>query len=145
FITHEDRTVFRKREAARRDLGWFPVCIVGAAFDVVDLLPVELERNAQFDQWLCLALSGLYTIAGCRDFAQMARTDGPECRSRRSTYVNRSPACKVALERTCDFLFDLFPCGVGNRGKLAVQIIHVRSLLLGIRYPTNYRSRTCLA
>ena len=43
----------------------------------------------------------------------------------RPLHVDDAPSGKVALERARCFLFDLSPGGIGNGGKLAMEIIHV--------------------
>ena len=55
-ITIEDGAVLREGDQPRGVLRGLPVGVVGAALDVVDLLAIEIERHAQFDQRLHLAL-----------------------------------------------------------------------------------------
>ena len=47
----------------------------------------------------------------------------------RPLYVNHASPSKVALEGARCFLFDLCPCRIGNGSQLAMEIIHVVSLL----------------
>ena len=59
----------------------------------------------------------------------MAGADGGEAGAARALHVDDAPPGKVALERARCFLFDLGPCRIGNRGELAMQVIHVGCLL----------------
>ena len=75
-VALEDRPVLGKGQQPRGVLGGLPVGIVGAALDVVDLLAVEFEGNAELDQRLDLALARQDAVAGSSDIAQMAGADG---------------------------------------------------------------------
>ena len=66
---------------------------------------------------------------GAAIVAQVAGADGGEAGAARPLHVDHAPAGEVALERARGFLFDLRPGRVGNRGKLAMQIIHAGCLL----------------
>ena len=74
-IAFENRAVLGKGDLFRGVLGRLPVGIIGAAFDIVDHLAVELERHAQFDQRLDLALAR----RGCRPPAPRCSADA-RCR-----------------------------------------------------------------
>src|SRR5262249_28876923 len=105
-------------------LGGLPVRVVGAALHVVDLLAVELERRAYLDQRLHLALPGHEPVSERPDVAQVARAHGGEGDAGRALHVDDTPPREVALERARGLLLDLSPGRFGDRGKLAVQIIH---------------------
>ncbi len=55
---------------------------------------------------------------------QMSGADGGESCAGRAVHVDYAPAGQVALKGARCFLFDLRPGGIGNRGELAMQIIH---------------------
>ena len=75
-VAVEDGPVFGEGDELRGILGRLPVGVFGAALDVVDLLAIEIERHAQFDQRVHLALPR--DDAVCRRFqiAQVAGADG---------------------------------------------------------------------
>src|SRR5207244_1676487 len=101
-----------------------PVRIVGAALDVVDRLAVELEGHAQLDQRLDLALPGDDALRWGRDVVQVAGADGGESLAARPLHIDHAPPGEIALERARSLLLDLRPCRAGNRGELAMQVIH---------------------
>src|SRR5271166_3898407 len=71
----------------------------------------------------------------------MSSADGGEACARRPMHVDYAPSREVALERSRGFRFDLCPRGIGNGGKLSMQIIHGGCLLSANRCPANQRSR----
>ena len=93
-VTVEYRRDLRRRRSPRGVLGRLPVGVVGAALDVVDLLAIEFERNAQFDQRLHLALPGDDAVARRGDVAQMTGADRRQARRRPGpcTSTTRRPA-----------------------------------------------------
>jgi hypothetical protein len=106
-VALEDRAVLRKGQQPRGVLGGLPIRIVGAALHVIDLLAIELEGNAQFDQRLDLALSRQDSVSGCCDIAQMARADGGKRNSTRPLHVDDAPPGQVALDGARRLLLDL--------------------------------------
>ena len=66
-VALENGAVLGKGDLARGVLCRLPVGIVRAALHVVNLLAIELERNAQLDQRLDFALSGEDAVARRRD------------------------------------------------------------------------------
>src|SRR5260370_33622654 len=75
-IALENRTVLSKGDLLGGVLGRLPIRVVGAAFDIVDHLAVEVERNAQLYQCLDLALPREDALAGSRDILQVTGADG---------------------------------------------------------------------
>ena len=75
-VALENGPILGKGHPPRGVLGRLPVRVVGAALDVVDLLAIELERNAQFDERFHLALPRKNSVARRLDIAQMAGADG---------------------------------------------------------------------
>ena len=63
----------------------------GAALDVVDLLAIEIERHAQFDQRLHLALPREDVVSRRLDVAQVAGADGRQRDAARSLHVDDAP------------------------------------------------------
>ena len=78
-----------------------------AALDVVDLLAIEFERHAQFDQRFHLALPRQDAVSRRRDRAQVAGADGRQRDAARSLHVDDAPRGQVALEGARCFLLDL--------------------------------------
>ena len=65
--------------------------VFGAALDVVDLLAIEIERHAQFDQRFHLALPRENAVARRRDIAQVAGADRREGDAARPVHVDDAP------------------------------------------------------
>ena len=128
-IAVEDRAVLGEGDLLRRILHRLPVGVLGAALDVVDRLAIEIERHPQLDQRLDDALPREDAVAGRRDRAQMAGADGGQAGAARPVHVDDAPSGKVALEGARRLLLDLGPRGVGDRGELAMQVIHAGCLL----------------
>src|SRR5262249_54131791 len=101
-----------------------PVGVVGATFDVVDHLAVEVEGDAEFDQRFHHALPGDDVVPRRRDVLQMPGTDGGQRDTARAVQVDHAATGKVALEGAGDLLLNLCPRPIGNWRKLAVQVIH---------------------
>src|SRR5215469_14365380 len=80
FVTFENGAVFAEGELARGVLCRLPIGIVGAAFDVVNHLAVELEGNAQLDQGFSFSLLGCDADARGGNRALMTCTHSRESR-----------------------------------------------------------------
>jgi hypothetical protein len=59
----------------------------------------------------------------------MAGTDGGQADTAWPVDVDHTPSGEVALESARRLLFDIRPGRIGDRGKLAVKIIHIGFLL----------------
>jgi hypothetical protein len=59
----------------------------------------------------------------------VAGADGGKADAGRPTQVDHAPSGEVALEGARRFLFEVRPRRIGNRGKLAMKIIHAGSFL----------------
>ena len=56
--------------------------------------------------------------------ARVMRVEDPRILTGRGRYVDDAPAGEITLKRSSGLLFDLCPCGVRNRGQLAMEVIH---------------------
>src|SRR5262249_22308117 len=128
-VALENRPILGERQPSRRILGGLPVGIIRAALHVIDLLAIELERYAQLDERFHLALPREDAVAWRLDRAQVAGSDGRKGDTPWSLDVDDAPRGEVALERARRLLLDLTPRPVGDRGELAVQVIHETGLL----------------
>src|SRR5262245_65020986 len=70
----------------------------------------------------------------------MASPDSGSADAARSLHVDDPASREMAFECTGRFLFYVCPGRVGQRGQLAVQVIHERSPPSGIRCRANHRS-----
>src|ERR1700719_3560531 len=122
-IAFEDSAVFGEGQKLCRIFGGLPIRIVGATLHVVDLLAIELERNAELDERFDLALSGKDSVSRRRDIAQMPGADGGGGDAAWTLHVDDAPACEVAFDGARRFLLDLRPGSVGYRGKVAAKVI----------------------
>src|SRR4029077_1889084 len=77
-IAFEDTAILRVRDCLRGVLRGLPVGIVRAPLDVVDLLAIEVEGDAQFDQRLDLALSRNHAFARRGDWLEVTGSDRGE-------------------------------------------------------------------
>jgi hypothetical protein len=59
----------------------------------------------------------------------VAGADGGNAGAARPLDVDDAPTGEIALERARGFFLDLRLCGIGNGGKLAMQVIHAGCLL----------------
>jgi hypothetical protein len=59
----------------------------------------------------------------------MAGADGGKAETTCSADIDHVASGEVALERALRLLFYIRPCRIGNRGELAVKIIHTGFLL----------------
>ena len=128
-VALEDGPIFCKGEPSRSILRGLPVRVVRAALHVVDLLAIEIERGAQFDQRFHLTLSRKDIFSWCLDVTQVAGADGRERNAAWSLHVHNAPAGEVALEGARRLLLDLRPRGIGDRSELAMKVIHETGLL----------------
>ena len=99
------------------------------ALHVVDLLTVELERDPQFDQRHHFALPREDAIVRRPDRLEMTGADGGKADAARSVNVDHAPTGEITLEGARRLFFEVRPRCIGNRGKLAVKIIHTGFLL----------------
>ena len=123
-ITFEDRPVLREGQKSRGILGGLPIQIVGAAFHVIDLLAVNVERDPELDERIDHALSRQNAVRWRRDVAQVAGADGGERDTAGTVYVNDTPAGEMAFESARCLFLDLRPGRIGYRGEPAVKIVH---------------------
>jgi hypothetical protein len=101
--------------------------------DVVDLPPVQHERDPQLDQRKDPALPGEHAVGGRVDVVHVAGTRGGQFVARGTVHVHDPPRGQVPLQRAGGLLPDLGPGGIGDRCELAVQVIHRRVPLSGCR------------
>ena len=128
-IALEDGTVLGIGDLLCGVLRRLPVGVARTALHVVDLLTIELERDTQLDQRLDLALSRENAIARRRNRLEVAGADGGKADTARAVDVHHAPPSEVALKGARRLRFDIRPRRIGNRGKLAVKIIHGGFLL----------------
>src|SRR5260221_425691 len=136
-IAVEDGAVLGKGNLSSGVLRRLPVRIVGAAFHIVDHLAVQVEWHTQLDQRLHLALPGKDAVPRRCDILEMARADGREGDAARPLHIHDAASGEVAFERARGFFLDLSPRRVGDRGKLAVQIVHNRGFPLREPMPSE--------
>ncbi len=140
-VALEDRAVFRKCDQLRRVFQRLPVRIVRAAVDVVDRVPLQIERHPQFDQRLDFALPRDNAGARRRQVLQMSGADCRQHATARPFDIDDPPSGQVAFQSALRFFFDLSPRAVRDWGKLAVQVIH-RAILLSVsRCRASHRAR----
>src|SRR6516162_5660068 len=70
----------------------------------------------------------------------MAGSDRGKADAAGPVKIDHATSGEVALERAFRFLFDLSPCGVRDRGKLAVKIIHDPSPPLENQFQANLQT-----
>ncbi len=73
---------------------------------------------------LAVAQVGDHAVAGRGDVEQMAGADRRGHRAAGLADVDHPPSGDVPLERPGRLQFDLRPGGFGDRGQLAVQVVH---------------------
>src|ERR1700719_795808 len=98
---------------------------------------VEIERHAQFYQRLDLALPRKDALARGRDILQVAGADGGQADAARALQIDDPPSGEIALQGPRRLFFDLRPCRVGDRGELAVQVVHRRGPPLSEPMPSE--------
>ena len=128
-IALEDGTILGKRELFCCVLRRLPVGVVRTPLHIVNLLTIEFKWDPQFDQRHDIALPRKNAIVRRRDRLEVAGADGGKADTARSVDVDHVPSGEVALEGARRLLFDIRPRRIGNRGKLAVKIIHTGFLL----------------
>ena len=128
-IAVEDGAIFRKGQPPRGVLQGLPVRVVRAALHVIDLLAIEIERNAQFDERLHLTLSRDDIVSRRLEVAQVAGSDRREGGAGRSLHVDNATPGEIALQGARRLLLDLRPGLFRDRGKLPVKIIHETALV----------------
>jgi hypothetical protein len=106
-----------------------PVGIVCAAFHVVDLLAIQLERNSKLHQCLDVTLPCDDPVPGCSNRLEVAGADCGKGDAARALHVDHAPSGEMALEGARRLPLDVRPRRIGNRGKLAMKIIHAGFLL----------------
>ena len=128
-IAVEDGAIFSKGQPSRRVLQGLPVRVVRAALHVVNLLAIEIERNAQFDERLHLTLPCNDIVSRRLEVAQVAGSDRREGGAGRSLHIDDAPRGEVAPQGARRLLLDLGPGLFRDRGKLPVKIIHETALV----------------
>src|SRR5579863_10040086 len=123
-VAFENGPVLGIGDFLRRVLRGLPVRVVRAPFDVVDLLAIELEGDSQFNQGLHLALAREDSFGGRGDRLEMAASDRGKGDAARTLDIDHAPSGEIALESARRFLFEAGPRRIGDRGKLAVKIVH---------------------
>jgi hypothetical protein len=106
-----------------------PVGIARTAFHVVDLLAIELEGDSNLDKRFDLALAGEDAIGWSFDRLEVAGANRRKADATRPVDVDHAASGEIALQGARRFLFEVCPRRFGNRGKLAMKIIHNGSLL----------------
>ena len=127
-VSFEDGAVLGEGDLPRGVLHRLPVGVVGAALHVVDLLAIQFERDAEFDDGLTSRCRASTPSAGA---SMLRRCPVPTADSvcRRALHVHHAPAGEVALEGAGRLLLDLGPGRIGDRGQFAVQVIHAEDFL----------------
>jgi hypothetical protein len=122
-VALDDGTVLGEREGDGGVTGRGPVPVLRSALHVVEVGAVELELDAQLHHRHRQPLPGADGAAGCLDRPYMP---GADRRGRRVRVhdVDHPAAGDGAGERLCDGLVDLSPGGVGDRGQVAMQVVH---------------------
>ena len=127
-VALENSSVLGMGNLLRGVLCGLPVGIVCPAFHVVDLLAIQFERDAKLHQRLDIPLPREESVDGRRNRLEVP-TDGGKADAARAAHVNDAPSGEMALERARRLLLDVRPRRIGNRGKLAMKIIHADFLL----------------
>src|SRR5262249_21267766 len=96
----EDGAVLGVGYLLRRILRRLPVRVLRTAFNVVDLLAIELERDAQFDQRLDLALPREDAVTRRSDRLKVAGADGGKADAGGPADVDHAPTGEIKLQRT---------------------------------------------
>ena len=128
-IAFEDRAILGIGDLLRGVLRRLPVRVVRAPLDVVDLLAIELEGDPELNQRFHVALAREDAVARRRDHLEVAGSNRGKTGAARSLNVDHAPSGEGALERALCLLLDASPRRIGNRGKLAMKIIHGPFLL----------------
>jgi hypothetical protein len=123
-VALEDRPILCEGQLLGRLLDRVPVGILRPTFDVVDVRPVDGERNTQSDKRFALTQMRNHAIARGLDGQQVTRADGCRHRAARRADVHHPASGDVSLERAGGLLFDLAPGLVGDRRQLAVEVVH---------------------
>ena len=97
-VALEHGAVLGEGDALGGILHRLPVRVVGATLHVVDLLAIQFERDAQFDDRFDDALTGQDALGGRLDLGQMAGADRGQGWALRAFDVNHAPGSKIALE-----------------------------------------------
>ena len=128
-VAVEDGAIFGKGQPSRGVLRRLPVQVVRATLHVIDLLAIEIERRAQFDERLDLALPRQDIVSRRLDIPQVTGADRRQRDAAGALHVDDAPPGEIALQGARGLLLDLRPRGVGDRGKLPVKVIHETGLL----------------
>src|SRR5262249_12479247 len=123
-IALEDGAVFSIGYLLCGVLRRLPVGVVRAPLHVINLLTIKVERHAQLDQRVDLALPREDALARRLDRLEVPDADGGKADTARRVDVNHVPSGEIALKGARRLLFDIRPRRIGNRGKLAVKVIH---------------------
>src|SRR5271155_1754676 len=113
-VALEDRAVFGKSDGFGGVLCRLPVRVVGAALDIVGHLAVQLERHAQLDQRLDLALASEDAVPRRCDVLQMPCAHGRKGGAARAVQIDDAASGEVALQGARRLLLDLRPRRIGN-------------------------------
>src|SRR5262249_14150310 len=128
-IALENGTVLGVGDLLRGLLCRLPVGVVRAPLHVINLLTIKLEWNPQLDHRLDLALPREDALVRRLDGLEVPGADGGKADTARRVHVNHAPSGEIALKGARRLLFDIRPRRFGNRGKLAVKVIHSDFLL----------------
>ena len=98
-VAFENGAVFGKRELACRVLCGLPIGVICAAFDVVNHLAIELERNAELDKRFHFAQLSGCAVFGRLDRALMTCAHSSQRGARRAVNIRHAASGKIPLDR----------------------------------------------
>ena len=123
-VAVEDGDVLAQGDLAHGLVELGQVGVVGAAVDVVELDPRDLELGAQLDEGEDLALRRGHAFGRPGDLgdpAEVGRRVGPPVRAGE---VDQLAGGQVGGEARLGLVVDDVPAGVGDRGQFAVEVVH---------------------
>ena len=123
-VTVEDRAVLSEGDLLRSVLDRLPVRVERAPLDGVDLGARQRERHPQFDNRLPGAQRRGHPVGRRGNPRHVPGADASQRQAVGPGHVDHLPRGGVQCERALGFLLKAGPCGGGDRGELAVQVVH---------------------
>ena len=135
-VAVEDRAVLGEGDLLGGVLDRLPVRVLRSALNRVDIRPAQGERGPELDHRPPGTQRRLDAVAGRLDRLRVPGAEAGQRQPVRAGHVDGLARRGVPREGAPGFLFDACPCGGGDRGQLAVQVIHRNPpLFLAVRYP----------
>src|ERR1700753_4131353 len=123
-VALEDGAVFHECQLLGRIFDRIPVGVLGTTLDVVDFRTRQRERNPQADKRFACPQMSDHAVGGGLDIDEPTGADARGDRPAGLADVDHPAPGDMPFERPRRLQFDFGPGDVGDRRKIAVEVVH---------------------